>query len=112
MKADEAFGTVRAYRDVFGINPFSAQATWKQKLGSFLIRLGLSLGATNQTNLTIAGQKVLSHIIENGHVFKPTHVVGDPYLSAYNEGKRGLALMILNALFKGEERLLEQFKNK
>lgn len=44
---------------------------------------------------TAAGRKVLAHLLTVGHVYEPCHVPGDPYSTAFRDGQRDLAVMVL-----------------
>lgn len=47
---------------------------------------------------TESGERVLLDLIENGFLFKPTHVSNDKCASDKNEGKRELLLYIISNL--------------
>ena len=47
---------------------------------------------------TVTGQKVLEHMAKEAHLFEPTFVPGDPYLSALREGEQRVVLSILKLL--------------
>ena len=44
---------------------------------------------------TTAGRKVLAHLLTVGHVYEPCHVPGDPYSTAFRDGQRDMAVMVL-----------------
>lgn len=58
------------------------------------------------------GQNVLMHICEQGFVFKSTHVTGDPCSTAFNEGKRELALKILKFVHRDHAELVKMVEQK
>jgi hypothetical protein len=45
-----------------------------------------------------AGQKVLWDLMKNNSMVTDSHVVGDPYSTAYNEGRRAVVLHILEKI--------------
>lgn len=47
---------------------------------------------------TQPGQIVLHDLLRFGFIFQTTHVPGDPNLSAFNEGRRSVALRVLDML--------------
>jgi hypothetical protein len=47
---------------------------------------------------TPEGKKVLADLCSNGFIDTPSIDVNNPYQTAYNEGRRSMALHILNAL--------------
>lgn len=58
-----------------------------------------------------AGRRVLMDLCTRGFVYGSTFVPGDPHATSHNEGRRSLALRILNQLGLGQspERYLEEY---
>ena len=56
-----------------------------------------------------SGQIVLADIMRQGHLDQSTYVIGDPHETSFREGKRRLALEILNMVILGpdEETLIK-----
>lgn len=55
-----------------------------------------------------AGQRVLKHLAENNFAFQHTTVVGDPYLSAFNDGRRAVVLDLMRTLNVDEVALMKK----
>jgi hypothetical protein len=55
-------------------------------------------------------QIVLRYLVKTCSVFKPTFVVGDPYLSAFNEGQRRVVCSLLTHINKDMDRAIEQLR--
>lgn len=53
------------------------------------------------------GQKVLGDLFREGRLLEPCFVPGDPYQTAFNEGRRRLALHVLSLVNMTPERALE-----
>lgn len=56
------------------------------------------------------GIKVLSDLMKKSCILASTHVPGDPYSSANNEGKREMILYILQVLETEPEKMRERIK--
>lgn len=56
------------------------------------------------------GEKVLRHIMKVGNVTKPSFVAGDPHSTAFNEGRRHLALSILRFVGKDHKKLIQMIE--
>lgn len=53
------------------------------------------------------GERVLRHLMKVGGITKPSYVAGDPYTTAFNEGRRHLVLSILKFIHKSHDELLK-----
>lgn len=57
------------------------------------------------------GGKVLWDIMKQGNILNVSHTAGDPYATAFEEGRRSLALFILEKLKTDTKKLEQQFNN-
>ena len=58
------------------------------------------------------GKVVLSDLMKEGFMFKPTFVSGDPQASALNEGSRRLVLSILKFVHKDHKELINHVEKE
>jgi hypothetical protein len=58
----------------------------------------------------IYGKKVLFDLMKESGFLSPAHTVGDPYTTAYNDGKRSVLLFILKQLNTSTEDILNLIK--
>lgn len=56
---------------------------------------------------TVAGQRVLRHIMRVGNVTSSSFVQGDPCATSFREGQRHLALSIARMHFRDTTKLIE-----
>lgn len=61
------------------------------------LELARLTAAYQSTFSSVSGQEVLRHLVSIS-VTVPSHVPGDPYTTAFNEGRRHLVLSILRQL--------------
>tara|TARA_R100000458_G_C8253097_1_gene229656 strand:- start:947 stop:1204 length:258 start_codon:yes stop_codon:yes gene_type:complete len=52
------------------------------------------------------GERVLEHLVKVGFVDTTTHTQGDPYDTAYKEGKRSIVISILRFIERDPRELL------
>jgi hypothetical protein len=61
---------------------------------------------------TTQGKEVLHYLAKEVKAYDPTHVVGDPYQTAFNEGRRAVYNHIVSILGANEELLELSFKQQ
>lgn len=65
-----------------------------------------------ETFSTPQGKAVLKDLLKFCHMYAPTHCVGDPYQTAYNEGMRRVALRITSILKMDDSAMRELIKKE